>query len=190
MPPSTSILHTFLPTVPQNVPTTLSYGGNYFDITIQPSSYMGSADDAAKSTTIWLIRQGFTTHTMNMGQRIMQLNNSFTVQSNGTITLHTAQLPPFPTLFQPGPAFLFVTINGIPSNGTFVIVGNGQIGTQPMASTSVLPSSASSAQGSKSANDTSGGKENSAGPSLSTLRTRPSTHPPLPLRTPLPRRPK
>jgi Domain of unknown function (DUF1929) len=107
-----------------------------------------------------------------------------------TITLHTAQLPPFPTLFQPGPAFLFVTINGIPSNGTFVIVGNGQIGTQPMASTSVLPSSASSAQGSKSANDTSGGKENSAGPSLSTLRTRPSTHPPLPLRTPLPRRPK
>jgi len=150
--------------VPQNVPTTLSYGGNYFDITIQPSSYMGSADDAAKNTTIWLIRQGFTTHAMNMGQRIMQLNNTFTVQNNGTVTLHTAQLPPFPNLFQPGPAFLFVTINGIPSNGTFVIVGNGQIGTQPTASASVLPLSASSAQSSKSANGTNGGNKNSANP--------------------------
>jgi hypothetical protein len=148
--------------VPQNVPTTLSYGGNYFDITIQPSSYTGSADDAAKNTTIWLIRQGFTTHAMNMGQRIMQLNNTFTVQSNGTITLHTAQLPPFATLFQPGPAFLFVTINGIPSNGTFVVVGNGQIGTQPTASASVLPSSASSAQGSKSANSNNSGHGNNA----------------------------
>jgi hypothetical protein len=150
--------------VPQNVPTTLSYGGNYFDITIQPSSYTGSADDAAKGTTIWLIRQGFTTHAMNMGQRIMQLNNTFTVQNNGTITLHTAQLPPSPALFQPGPAFLFVTINGIPSNGSFVIVGNGQIGTQPTASVSVLPLSASSAQSSKSANGTNGGNGNSANP--------------------------
>ncbi|KAI0284646.1 glyoxal oxidase N-terminus-domain-containing protein [Russula aff. rugulosa BPL654] len=97
-------------------------------------------------------QNGFTTHAMNMGQRIMQLNNTYTVQSNGTITLHTAQLPPFPNLFQPGPAFLFVTINGIPSNGTFVIVGNGQIGTQPTALASVLPLSALSAQGSKTAN--------------------------------------
>jgi Domain of unknown function (DUF1929) len=150
--------------VPQNVPTTLSYGGNYFDITIQPSSYTGSADDAAKRTTVWLIRQGFTTHAMNMGQRIMQLNNTFTVQSNGTITLHTAQLPPSPSIFQPGPAFLFVTINGIPSNGTFVIVGNGQIGTQPTASASILPLSAFSAQSSKSANGTNSGQGNSANP--------------------------
>jgi hypothetical protein len=66
-----------------NVPTTLSYGGNYFDITIQPSSDTSIADDAAKSTTIWLIRQGFTKHAMNMGQRIMQINNTFTVQNNG-----------------------------------------------------------------------------------------------------------
>jgi Domain of unknown function (DUF1929) len=127
--------------VPQNIPQTLSYGGDPFDITIPSTSYSGLANDAADNTTIWLIRQGFTTHAMNMGQRVMQLNNTYTVQPNGTIILHTAQLPPNPNLFQPGPAFLFVTINAIPSNGTYVIVGNGQVSSQPTSSASVLPAS-------------------------------------------------
>jgi hypothetical protein len=143
--------------VPQNIPTTLSYGGNYFDITVPSTSYSGAGNDAAANTSVWLIRPGFTTHAMNMGQRIMQLNNTYTVQSNGSITLHTAQLPPNPNLFQPGPAFLFVTINGIPSNGTYVIIGNGQTGTQPTSSASVLPANllASSASGSAPNNTSS-----------------------------------
>jgi hypothetical protein len=127
--------------VPQNVPNTLSYGGDPFDITLSSSSYTGNSNDAASNTMVWLIRQGFTTHAMNMGQRIMQLNNTFTVKNDGTIILHTAQLPPSPNLFQPGPAFLFVTISGIPSNGSFVVVGNGQIGQQPTVAASVLPAS-------------------------------------------------
>jgi hypothetical protein len=53
-----------------NIPT-LSYGGNYFDVTIPSTSYFGSANDAADSTTIWLIRPGFTTQAMSMGQRIL-----------------------------------------------------------------------------------------------------------------------
>jgi hypothetical protein len=136
--------------VPQNIPTTLSYGGNYFDIVVPPTSYSGAANDAADNTTIWLIRPGFTTHAMNMGQRILQLNNTYTVESNGTIILHTSQIPPNPNLFQPGPAMLFVTIQGIPSNATFVTVGNGQFGTQPTSAISVLPPSvrANSASGS------------------------------------------
>ncbi len=147
--------------VPQNIPTTLSYGGNSFDITVPSSSYSGAGNDAATNTTVWLIRQGFTTHAMNMGQRIMQLNNTFTVQDDGTITLHTAQLPPLPTLFQPGPAFLFVAINGIPSNGTYVIVGNGKVGQQSTAPASVLPPSVlSAAQNSGSSNGTNNGSGN------------------------------
>jgi Domain of unknown function (DUF1929) len=131
--------------VPQNIPTSLSYGGGLFNITVPSSSYTGDANVAASNTTVWLIRPGFSTHAMNMGQRIMQLNNTFTVQNDGTIVLHTAQLPPYPNLFQPGPAFLFVTISGIPSNGTYVLVGNGQIGPQPRAPASVLPPSVRSA---------------------------------------------
>ena len=151
---------------PQNIPSTLSYGGNYFDITIPSSSYSGAGNTAAANTTVWLIRQGFTTHAMNMGQRIMQLNNTYTVQSNGSIILHTAQLPPNANLFQPGPAFLFVNVNGIPSNGTYVIVGSGQTGTQPTSSASVLPDNvlASSASGSAPGNTNNG---NSGGSSSS-----------------------
>lgn len=76
-----------------------------------------------------------------MGQRLMQLNNTFTVADNGQITLHVAQPPPNPNLMQPGPVFMYVVIHGIPSNGTRAIVGNGQIGGQPTADVSVLPSS-------------------------------------------------
>lgn len=150
--------------VPQNIPSTLSYGGDYFDITIPSSSYSGAGNAAAANTTVWLIRQGFSTHAMNMGQRIMQLNNTYTVQSNGTIILHTAQLPSNANLFQPGPAFLFVTINGIPSNGTYVIVGNGQIGTQPTSPASVLPDNvlASSASGSAPGNTSNGNNSSSS----------------------------
>lgn len=43
---------------PSGIPTTMSYGGNPFDITITPSSYSGSANDAAGNTTVVLIRPG------------------------------------------------------------------------------------------------------------------------------------
>lgn len=150
--------------VPQNIPTTLSYGSNYFDITIPPTSYSGAANDAADNTTIWLIRPGFTTHAMNMGQRILQLNNTYTVESNGTIILHTSQLPPNPNLFQPGPAMLFVTIQGIPSNATFVTIGNGQVGTQPTSAVPVLPASVrvDSASGSAPSGPSNGNSSNSS----------------------------
>ncbi|VDB96303.1 unnamed protein product [Peniophora sp. CBMAI 1063] len=156
--------------VPSGIPGNLSYGGDYFDITVPSSSYSGDANDAASSTMIWLSRPGWTTHAMNMGQRMLQLNNTFSVSSDGTITYHVAQPPPNPNLFQPGPAYVWVTINGVPSNGTYVIVGSGDFGTQPTSDASVLPasvraegasgsggnSSSSSGSGSGSNNDTSG----------------------------------
>ena len=126
---------------PQGVPKTLSYGGEPFDVTIAADQYSGSASDAAKNAIVSVIRPGFTTHAMNMGQRFLQLDHSYTVKKEGTITLHVAQMPPNANIFQPGPAFLYVTINGVPSNGTYVIVGNGQVGPQPVADASVLPQS-------------------------------------------------
>lgn len=135
--------------VPQGVPKTLSYGGASFDVTLPASSYSGSANDAADSTMVMVMRPGFTTHAMNMGQRSLQLNNTYTVQDNGTIVLHVAQMPPNPNIYQPGPALVFVTVNGIPSNGTYVIIGSGQIGTQPTSAVADLPANvrSSSAKG-------------------------------------------
>jgi Domain of unknown function (DUF1929) len=158
---------------PTGIPTSISYGGNPFDITIPSSSYSGLANDAADNTTVVLLRGGFTTHAMNMGQRYMQLNNTYTVQSDGTITLHCAQAHPDPNLLQPGPALFFVTVNGIPSNGTMVIVGNGQIGQQPTSPPSTLPPSVrvNSATGSANGASTNSGSNNGSGSSGSTAHT-------------------
>ncbi|KXN86977.1 Galactose oxidase [Leucoagaricus sp. SymC.cos] len=125
--------------VPSGVPKNISYGGDSFDITVPSSSYTGLANDAADNTKVVLLRGGFTTHAMNMGQRYLQLNNTYTVNKDGSIVLHVAQAPPNPYIFQPGPAFIYVVIDGIPSNGTYVIVGSGQIGQQPLAGASSLP---------------------------------------------------
>jgi hypothetical protein len=150
---------------PTGMPTNISYGGDPFDITIPPTSYSGSSNNAADNTTVVLLRGGFTTHAMNMGQRYMQLNNTYTVQSDGTIILHCAQAYPSPNLLQPGPALLFVTINGIPSNGTMLIVGNGQIGQQPVSAASTLPPSVrdDSASGSANGSNTSSGSGSGSG---------------------------
>ncbi|KAI0327729.1 DUF1929-domain-containing protein [Cubamyces sp. BRFM 1775] len=141
-------------------PSTLTYGGDPFDLKVPASAYAGAANDAADNTTVVLIRGGWTTHAMNMGQRIMQLNNTYTVNSDGSITLHVSQPPPNPNLFQPGPAMLFVTMSGIPSNGSWVIVGSGNIEQQPTKPASVLPASVrlDGASGTGSSSTTSSGK--------------------------------
>jgi hypothetical protein len=54
-----------------------------------------------------------------------------------------------------------VTVSGIPSNGSFVVVGNGQIGQQPTAAASVLPASVLSS-GTTSSSNQSSSKENGA----------------------------
>jgi hypothetical protein len=126
---------------PSGLPKTISYGGVAFDITLPASSYSGSSNTAASSAKVVLLRPGWTTHAMNMGQRYMQLNNTYTVNQDGSIVLHTAQAAPNANLFQPGPALLFVVVNDIPSKGSMVILGNGAIGAQTIADVAILPAS-------------------------------------------------
>jgi len=157
---------------PSGIPTTLTYGGDYFNITVPSSSYSGDANDAATNTTVSIIRPGWTTHGINMGQRAMQLNSTVTVGSDGTLTFHVAPPPPNPNLFQPGPALFFVTIHGIPSIGKMLIVGSGEIETQPTLPPTELPQSlfssvnaAGSADPSTSTGPSPNDKKSSAAPS-------------------------
>ncbi|KAG6889429.1 hypothetical protein C0995_001197 [Termitomyces sp. Mi166 len=147
---------------PSGVPTTISYGGPSFDITVPASSYSGLSNAAAANTTVVLLRGGFTTHAMNMGQRYVQLNNTYSIQNDGTIVLHVAQAPN-PNILQPGPALLFVIVNGIPSNGTMVIVGTGNFGVQPTSAPADLPANilADSAKGTASGDSTNDGTSGS-----------------------------
>ncbi|KAJ7742495.1 copper radical oxidase variant A [Mycena maculata] len=141
--------------VPSGVPSTLNYGGSPFDITIPSTSYSGSGNTAANSTIVSVVRGGWTTHAMNMGQRYLQLNNTYTVNNDSSITLHVSQMPPIPNIFQPGPAMLFVVVNGIPSNGTHVLIGSGNIEAQPTAAVSELPANILQADASGSASGSS-----------------------------------
>lgn len=124
---------TGIPTVP------LTYGGGYFDISLKNGSYPGSANDAASKTKCVLLRSGFTTHGMNMGQRYLQLNSTYTVADNGDITMHCSQLPPNANLFTPGPSMFYIVTDGVPSIGKSVMVGNGQFGAQPTSAVLALP---------------------------------------------------
>ncbi|KAK7048253.1 hypothetical protein R3P38DRAFT_1856353 [Favolaschia claudopus] len=141
--------------VPSGIPSTISYGGDPFDVTIPAASYSGKGNDAAANTTVALIRPGWTTHALSYGQRYLQLNNTYTVNSDSSITLHVSQAPPNSNLFQPGPAFVFVVVNGVPSNGTAVIVGSGNLGSQPTKDATALPANAQLASASGSADGSS-----------------------------------
>jgi hypothetical protein len=104
---------------------------------------------------------------MHMGQRALQLNSTYAVQDNGDIVLYTSQAPPNPNLLTPGPVLLFVVVNGIPSIGKQVIVGNGQLGTQPTADVVALPASVQNgnAQGSATGSNpsaTNGGSDSAS----------------------------
>lgn len=67
-----------------------------------------------------------------MGQRYVQLNNTYTASSDGSAILHVNQVPPNAAILPPGPALLYVVVNGVPSTGSWVMVGTGKLGTQTM----------------------------------------------------------
>jgi Domain of unknown function (DUF1929) len=123
---------------PQGLPTNLTYGGGYFDVSLTLNDLENSALDI-RNTNAVVIRTGFSTHAFNMGQRVLKLRTSYTVANDGSATLHVSHMPSNPAVFAPGPAVLFITVNGVPSVGQWVMVGSGSIGTQPTQPDAVLP---------------------------------------------------
>lgn len=75
----------------------------------------------------------------NFGQRYVQLDNTYTLNADGSAVLHVNQLYPNPSILAPGPAWMFVVVNGVPSTGVQIMVGNGVIGQQPTADYATLP---------------------------------------------------
>jgi len=149
---------------PVGLPQNLTYGGSYFNITLGNTSYTfsgGDANAAAGNTTVVLIRPGFTTHGMNMGQRYVQLNNTFTVDDSGDITLHVSPPPPNPNLLTPGDVMIFVVMAGVPSYGEFLQVGSGEVETQPTYDIELLPNITLADFSSQNNSTTSGGGKSS-----------------------------
>ena len=69
-----------------------------------------------------------------MTQRLLQLQSTYNGFSNNTTLLHVAQLLLNPAIIMPGPAWLFVIVNGngVLSVGVEVMLSSGKIETQPI----------------------------------------------------------
>ncbi|CAO1628309.1 unnamed protein product [Sympodiomycopsis kandeliae] len=114
--------------MPANLPGYILYGGDTWSFKMDAKFMGSSANYKAQNTKIMVIRPGFSTHAMNMGQRSLQLQHSYTVNGDGTVDFTVMPMPKNPNLFAPGPALLFVTIDGIPSPGKYVMIGQKQSG--------------------------------------------------------------
>lgn len=118
---------------PQGLPDVIGYGGDSFNITVD-AKYMNqnnAANDMANKTKIFVIRPGFSTHAYNFGQRSLQLENSYVVNDDGSVTFIVNPMPTNMNIFVPGPALLFVTVNGVPSHGKYIMVGKKNPGMVP-----------------------------------------------------------
>ena len=118
---------------PMGMPEVIKYGGDSFNITVD-AHYMNpnkNANAMANNTKIMVIRPGFSTHAVNFGQRSLQLENSYVVNKNGSVTFIVNPMPSNMNIFVPGPALLFVTVNGIPSKGKYVFLGGKDLGSVP-----------------------------------------------------------
>ncbi|KAF9482234.1 copper radical oxidase [Pholiota conissans] len=126
---------------PQGILSQFSYGGPYFNISLDSSDLVDDMSNV-NSTKVVIIRPGFSTHAINMGQRYVELETSYTADpSNNSAIIHVRQLPPNPAIIVPGPALVFVVVKGVPSIGLQVMLGSGQIGTQPILPVGDLPAS-------------------------------------------------
>ncbi|KAF8300525.1 DUF1929-domain-containing protein [Clavulina sp. PMI_390] len=126
---------------PAGLLSQLSYGGAYFDMTLLNDDVSGDAATNALQTKAVVIRTGFSTHGLNMGQRYLELNSTYTVNLDGTVTLHVSQLPANANLFPPGPAAIHIVVAGVPSVGKMIMVGSGKIETQALLAVTPLPPS-------------------------------------------------
>lgn len=108
---------------PQGFPEVLTFGGSPFNVTVPASYYNGSSNALAAHSKFMVIRPGFATHAMNMGQRSVQLEHTYAVQDDGSVQYTVNPLPTNPNLITAGPALLFVTIGGVPSQGKFISIG-------------------------------------------------------------------
>ncbi|CUA72193.1 Isoleucine--tRNA ligase [Rhizoctonia solani] len=125
---------------PNGLLSQLGYGGNYFNVTLSKDDLFGNVSMISTAKVV-LIRPGFSTHAMNMGQRYLELDSSYTGNADGSGVLHVSQVPPNAAILAPGPVLVFVTVNGVPSVGQQIMVGSGQLGKQTISAVQPLPGS-------------------------------------------------
>lgn len=80
----------------------------------------GTIPTGTKVVQAVLLDLGFSTHSLHMDMRAVFMNTS--ISSDGRLMV---TMPPDPTVYPPGPAWMFVLVDGIPSRGTKLLMGGG-----------------------------------------------------------------
>ncbi|KAF5372597.1 hypothetical protein D9758_005225 [Tetrapyrgos nigripes] len=75
----------------------------------------------AENVSVVIMDLGFATHGVHMGQRLVGLVSELSHHK----TKLTIAGPPSPTIYSPGPAFVFVLADGVPSFGSKTLIGTG-----------------------------------------------------------------
>ncbi|KAG1877743.1 putative copper radical oxidase [Suillus subalutaceus] len=99
-----------------NRPLALLYGQNLtLSVKFPPST------DKAPNIKVALMDLGFVTHAVHANSRLVYLSSS--LFSDG----HSLQItgPPRPAVYPPGPGWIYVVVDGVPSVGFQVMIGNG-----------------------------------------------------------------
>jgi hypothetical protein len=79
------------------------------------------ADLKATSIKVALMDLGFSSHAFHSSSRLVFMDSTLSADRK-TLTITT---PPNNRVFPPGPGWIFVTIDGVTSEGSHVLVGNG-----------------------------------------------------------------
>ena len=80
-----------------------------------------SVPTGAQQVKIALYHGGFVTHSVHMSHRMLFLDN--TGWRSGVVLQHvTVTMPPSSSIAPPGPYVLYITVDGVPSIGQFVMV--------------------------------------------------------------------
>ncbi|THU84473.1 hypothetical protein K435DRAFT_687429 [Dendrothele bispora CBS 962.96] len=77
--------------------------------------------EGGKNVSAVIMDFGFATHGVHMNQRLVGLVS----QLSNDRTKLTITGPPSPTIYSPGPAFVFVLVDGVPSFGSKTLIGTG-----------------------------------------------------------------
>ncbi|GBE82141.1 Aldehyde oxidase GLOX [Sparassis crispa] len=91
--------------------------GEAVEVEVQmPSSYAQGAD-----VQVTLMDLGYVTHAVHANSRLVYLE--FSLSSDGQVL--TIVGPPHGAVYPPGPGWLYIVVDGIPSTGLKVMVGDG-----------------------------------------------------------------
>ncbi|KAI0748553.1 copper radical oxidase [Daedaleopsis nitida] len=105
------------PQILGGVPKLLGFGQNVsLDVKL-PARARG----ASASIKVALMDLGYVTHAVHANSRLVYLEHA--LSENGTLTVTG---PPNENVYPPGPGFVYVVVDGVPSTGARLLVGDGK----------------------------------------------------------------